>query len=794
MSLYGWNAYYQKYYIPYMEDVLRFTDEREESEYTYFDLQCGIRDLTQPTLEDVTITSVQDARSIQERHGITYYPQLLSPATSEEMRAYVLDKNENAPDEERIGLIAQRNRWSFYIGIQNKNDDDDTYKEDVIVETVLEELAQHELLYNSFKEIMKGQEPALVEFTAITSAYGADDQHWHVDTQPSDIHYNSAFVPMFSLFVPLQNTNEQMGPTDTCPGSHVCSDSDRLTDLCEEIGKVRIAPMKQGDGMLMHLQTWHRGPAHTDPTPNSERVMLILTFSPVSPTKQISLGTSYSLRWDMHSYLLKDFIQPSSPAITHRYIRNLQSLGIIPSSSNDDNDGRWTYLRVIASRIIHSQFAYRHENLMEWIDYIQESEQTNKLIKYLAGMLPKEETWIDYFRIVLQRTYTLLRDLYTTLMILTTLTSIMIYSISSSDNWKSLLRRPCYHFVWVGFFYLLLQRILDTQVDRLPVYKQKSQTFSKSYNPISTHLLPSSKLELTSMPTRDTILFPSRTDSLGFHRANHDLDTKLASANNNNEKGNHCFQMVTFWLTQIVTANQQRCLSQNLQTGDWHLVSPQEREKYIQWKWLIQNQFLPSWNEHSPMILKSSHSHLLVQDLLQILFPPKNNEKKKMKKQQSPLMRLNPAMARIPSLSKASTPLEEAYSALPSLDKQEKKDDMIWRAGDFVEQFVEGDEGWFRGQIVGFSYQRKGRQVQELIEILFDDGVFVDDNLPEELRPFKPYVQGEKVWITWPDNNEPDSVGIITHIKANLHFQIQNEQHPQEIYSDMPLDHIRRFS
>ncbi len=460
---------------------------------------------------------------------------------------------------------------------------------------------------------------------------------------------------------------------------------------------------------------------------------------------------------------------------------------------HNDNDGRWTNLRVIASRIIHEQFGYRHGNLMDWIDYVQELGRDNKVIQYLAGILPNEETWIDYFRIVLQRTYTLVRNLYTTLMIISTLVSIMVYTISSTGNWKSLLRRPCRHVVWMGFLYLLLQRILDIQVNNLPVQKQKSQSFTKSFNPISTYLLPPPQMELTSMPTRDTIMFPSRTDSLGFHRANHDLDIKLASTDNSSEKGNHCFQMVSYWLTQIVTANQQRCLTQNLKTGDWHLVSPQEKDKYIQWKWLIQNQFLPYWNEHSPMMSKSSHSHLFTQDLLQILFPQKNNDRNKTKKQRPLLMRPNSAMARVPSLSKVSSHLEEPRSTILSLNKEDKKNDMIWRAGDFVEQYVDGDEGWFRGKIVGFSYKRRGTKVQELIEILFDDGVFVDDNLADELRSFKPYVQGEKVWITWPDKNEADSVGIITHVKANLHFHIQDVRHPQEIYTNMPLDQIRRY-
>ena len=53
------------------------------------------------------------------------------------------------------------------------------------------------------------------------SAYGAGDQHWHADNdfQGSQMHFARSFVPMYSLFIPLQDTTAKMGATSACPGA-----------------------------------------------------------------------------------------------------------------------------------------------------------------------------------------------------------------------------------------------------------------------------------------------------------------------------------------------------------------------------------------------------------------------------------------------------------------------------------------------------------------------------------------------------------------------------------------------
>ena len=99
--------------------------------------------------------------------------------TAAKMREYVIQKNEALNDDDAIPLISQEHRWSFPIG----------GADDPSIPPVLREIATHPMLQSSLKLLM-GEDPAMVEFTAITSAYGAGDQHWHAD---NDFTVSSSF-------------------------------------------------------------------------------------------------------------------------------------------------------------------------------------------------------------------------------------------------------------------------------------------------------------------------------------------------------------------------------------------------------------------------------------------------------------------------------------------------------------------------------------------------------------------------------------------------------------------------
>jgi len=259
---------FHTYWVPVM-DSLTWTDERREIESTNYMRSCDISDISTLNSDDFIIdpdsTTTEEAVAITNKHGMSVFPGLLKPETAAAMREYVLRKNAALGDD-AIWLISNKNRWSFAIGA----DDDPS------VPPILQEIATNESFLKTIEGIM-GEDPAMVEFTAITSGYGAGDQHWHADNDftASTMHYGRSFVPMYSLFVPLQDTTKEMGATSACPGTHLCGDETGLSQMCDELNfqvsdsRGRLAEKeedhvwKNGDGYLMNLNTYHRGPGHT---------------------------------------------------------------------------------------------------------------------------------------------------------------------------------------------------------------------------------------------------------------------------------------------------------------------------------------------------------------------------------------------------------------------------------------------------------------------------------------------------------------------------------------------------
>ncbi len=172
-----------------------------ESEYTNYMRECDAEDISTTNSDDFIIdpatTTAEEAVDITNKHGMSIFPNILTPETAAAMREYVLRKNYSLTKDEAIWLISNENRWSFPIGADD----------DPAVPPVLQEVATNEMFQKAIEGIM-GEDPAMVEFTAITSAYGAGDQHWHADNDftASQMHYGRSFVPMYSLFIPLQDT------------------------------------------------------------------------------------------------------------------------------------------------------------------------------------------------------------------------------------------------------------------------------------------------------------------------------------------------------------------------------------------------------------------------------------------------------------------------------------------------------------------------------------------------------------------------------------------------------------
>lgn len=290
-----WFGYVHRTFLIPQYNALKFTSERSILDNTYYNRVCDADDMTTRRGADLFLplnATPEEAYQHQLKHGFSVFRSILDPETANDLREYVVAKNRNLRADETIYVIENDNRYSFGLGTEIPS-----------VAKAMKQLAQN--MGPSLEKIL-GPDPALIEMTAITSSYGAVPQWWHDDVIPSGspVQFGRAFGPSYSVFIQLQNTTKEMGATSACPGTHFCA-SGTMERFCDEEGFQLTSDSgfwHQGDALLMNMNSWHRGAAHTGKDA-LDRVMLILTFVPKpmerAEVRQMSQGITFSLRWDM---------------------------------------------------------------------------------------------------------------------------------------------------------------------------------------------------------------------------------------------------------------------------------------------------------------------------------------------------------------------------------------------------------------------------------------------------------------------------------------------------------------
>jgi hypothetical protein len=105
--------------------------------------------------------------------------------------------------------------------------------------------------------LLLGDDPAMIELTAITSAFGAGHQEFHHDGITSLGQYAQGISHSYSIFIMLQDTTPTMGATGACPGTAKCADG--LEQVCEEHG---LQPQNSqgfwgtGDALVMNMDRY----------------------------------------------------------------------------------------------------------------------------------------------------------------------------------------------------------------------------------------------------------------------------------------------------------------------------------------------------------------------------------------------------------------------------------------------------------------------------------------------------------------------------------------------------------
>jgi hypothetical protein len=753
---------YHTYYVPILDSVV-WDDERREIESTNYMRSCDINDISTLNPDDFIVdphsTTPDEAVEMTNKHGMTIFPNLLKPETAAAMREYVLRKNYSLTEDEAIWLISNKQRWSFPIGADC----------DPSVPPVLQEIATDESFVNTINKLM-GDDPAMVEFTAITSAYGAGDQHWHADNDntASQMHYSRSFVPMYSLFVPLQDTTPQMGATSACPGTHLCQDDTGLSELCDNLNfqvsdtRGRLAEReedhvwKSGDGFLMDLNTYHRGPGHIDPN-GTERVMLILSISPRPngphfDRRQISLGTSYSIRWDMWGLTFKDLaIMDKIKGFPWKQLRALGIYKAMGSHKNKNVLWGWDHLTVACSRIINEQMGFRAEDVDDLTGKIKKK---SKLLYFFFGQNPNDdgledtEVWPKYFEETCARCVSYGKMAFGACSFF-----YLVVSLFQKKRVSSIVRgiKICTIIGTLGALWLRHISMTPWGEDIRSGVAQLSPF--PDFGELETGRV--------TLPVKTDVMFSNRLDSAFL--AGHNLIF-------NHQPGNTAYYELlskysvpkftpAFIMVEIINTiragvenTDGRFLSQN-DYGDWEVMEDQELLTRIQQdlvtgsntisKSLAQEiKYLKSEsrygrNRHAKMRTHAEENLSELECRLIGLSLPKKNT--------------TPTSTFLKIHSHASVP--KIARSTPKVNTSKKANAGAFEKGDIVEGYSEGDDGWFKGKVSGI--QRK-----KMVAVKFDDGDY--QVLPmSEVRKFNHFEIGETVMV----NLEVEV--IIKYIAAN---------------------------
>ena len=353
----------EQYWEPLVNELLPWRNNRmhrKNSEMTYYGRVCNENDQTANSPEEIMISrdmTSDDAVESMLKHGISIFPNLLKPETAADLRETIIEHNHI---ENNFHVLQPEQRYSYGIRVEQHSS----------VRQAIHEISTHPVLQPVMKKMI-GEHQAVYKFHAITSDYGADDQdfHWDVVPQSSAALFARSFVPIYSLFIPLQNTTADMGSTEICPGTHICTAGTRFCRKTAFRASGQADNWSAGTGALMNQQLTHRGRAHINPD-SGPRVLFILAFTPTPrhdhphqlETRSLSLGGSYATHWTQWGHTEFD-LQDSWKRMKMPW-KLLRSLGVYKPK---DAAWGWDWITSILIQVANDAYYHRDE-LEEYIE------------------------------------------------------------------------------------------------------------------------------------------------------------------------------------------------------------------------------------------------------------------------------------------------------------------------------------------------------------------------------------------------------------------------------------------
>ena len=360
LIIWRFHSYYENKIIPLFKVTDFVVDNkhiRSSSELTYYHRKCDVADdMTASSPQELIIDPNADSTTAADQiayHGVGMFPNVLSNKTATELRNFIVEENTH---KESWFVLEQEHRytWGLHMDLHPS------------VNKAIEEIASHGLLIPTIENLV-GKDPAILEFAIIASSFGAKDQDYHPDVfhSASAAKFARTFTSPHTVFIPLQDTTYEMGSTQICPGSHLCSEAE---NHCIEhgfpISGYGNSSVAEGDDGIWHQgwavvynqQTHHRGSAYIDPD-GPDRVLMTVTFvSRPTPSdqRQISLGGTYSIPWNLWGNALSDFLPSVQSHTSYRMkepLNILRSLGLIGGKG-------WNLIDTISTRLPNEDCGY----------------------------------------------------------------------------------------------------------------------------------------------------------------------------------------------------------------------------------------------------------------------------------------------------------------------------------------------------------------------------------------------------------------------------------------------------
>lgn len=553
--------FYETFVAKAVDDLSRTTSSSvRQTDATYYLRACTSMDVY--TKEDLVVREEDNVADHMMKLGVGMFHELAHRNTTEHLREYILRRNDNLEDHDRIRIDPPNHRAALALDPA----------EDPTVEQFLQELTRPNTLLHKTLEFLTGDKnPAITEISAITTYRGAEAQGYHHDVAPegSAVQFARTYSHTHSLFVALQDTSPAMGGTRVCPGTHYCGSPQ--DDVCIRLG-FTPPDWHAGTGVLFNQQLCHAGGPHLRGPP---RVMVVVSFTRRPDWEVDGRSLSYGLfcftHWNTWGLTWQDLNPTHYRAYTkNALLRVLRSTGLYKPK-----DASWG-MDFITKQILTWNLAQNGMHLSALPRMSQDLQRMFKFPSFLQGEIfsvseeeeedddwerPSFDIYHTYFRTTLDNIMKFsLALLVVALLVHSCATPKVCQNLAGSLVVCGVLTGVVVYGVWTTRRSTWGSNILSGRLYREP--------FSKEYPGILPYP--------TTLPERNDVLIGTRLNSphLGLMNAWHDYHPgNVAYRESLRRFGQHTKHLPFSFLTSVVENEAPgRFLLQDWASGDWMVL------------------------------------------------------------------------------------------------------------------------------------------------------------------------------------------------------------------------------